>query len=633
MKILKQWLDLDHKSKNSKSKKKTTSKPSGRPFLINLQKLSFNIPFCLAFFRELAKTAPKLIDSPADMLPYQKSLKASVTPLSSLNTMMDSGFIPKPASWNIIRPQTTKSKTSQKSNAITMNFMESDETNVSNPTEKHEIIQLILGDPNSKTSPYYVFEVNHRKRTQLKTTKHRLASLALDEILGSDWRDLNYYTLGNDLEDGDESLGDTFDDETDDDDDDDDGLDLSLFTSYGYSWEVQGPVNCNVKQYLAGILWNLQTYQDGVCADYAYNYGRRMSPTAAQIVEYLTDYITKNKDIKFQESIGREELLGDNFTEALNAGLSCLAALPVQAKHLVPEPYNLLTNDDIVEQIYEECMDAENNVFDIESFRNKSTLLIEEKMAKVNEIKQSNKSKPNKETRGRKIRTSSRYWTVISPSNVRIEHPFAPPEPFTDRLRNLRLSNRIKVTRLWATDKPKWQTKTNGPKDKASKSMLMIHGTKNLEYKVAYRDAKEEADTKKKKNSGKKNSSKNVDRQINLQNEENRGKRKQKKFGTLTALSSLQCLIDTKCISGPIEWTIDENPSDSSGYGEETIKLDLGGFNGRSFEIKRQVNGKKRKEVKQILASNVLNELLGSDWQKMTVQQMRMSINSRKVKK
>jgi hypothetical protein len=44
-------------------------------------------------------------------------------------------------------------------------------------------------------------------------------------------------------------------------------------TNRGYSWEISQAVEGKVDQYLGGLLWNLQTYQDGICADYGYNYG------------------------------------------------------------------------------------------------------------------------------------------------------------------------------------------------------------------------------------------------------------------------------------------------------------------------------------------------------------------------
>jgi len=172
----------------------------------------------------------------------------------------------------------------------------------------------------------------------------------------------------------------------------------------GYSWEIGIPSEARVDEYLRGLLWNLATYQDGVCADYGYNYGRRMSPTAKEIVSYLQD-VQRNgvtpatkptgtddddhhpngdtpagsptskptpkprKRNRKRHRLGREELLGEAFVPPLNAGLSCLAALPSQVQHLVPEPYRWLSADGSVEDIYASCMDVDANVFDLELFR------------------------------------------------------------------------------------------------------------------------------------------------------------------------------------------------------------------------------------------------------------------------
>lgn len=393
LKLLRQWLDVKDKQKNECatgteneiSDSKSSNWVTNRPFLINRDNLSFNIPFCLAFFRQLEQKAPKFIDQSEDILSYSNKI-SKATPLGIFNNMIDSGFIPKPAVWNFVQRYTDGFEV--RMTLDKMNFKKGKKQNYD------EFIELTLGDPNSKTSPNYSFEIKHEKYTSFKTMKHRLASLAMDEILGSDWKELNEFYIDtemdddDDVDDDDEDDDDEEEDENDDDDDedqnddDDDSLDYEaergMISSSGYAWEVNGPVNCDVEQYLAGILWNLQTYQDGVCADYSYNYGRRMSPTAAQIVEYLTNFTAGQNNS--MDSIGREELLGDNFTEPLDAGLSCLAALPAQAKHLVPEPYNLLTLNDTVEEIYGECMDSDSNVFDIKLFKERCNELIEEKL-------------------------------------------------------------------------------------------------------------------------------------------------------------------------------------------------------------------------------------------------------------
>jgi hypothetical protein len=89
----------------------------------------------------------------------------------------------------------------------------------------------------------------------------------------------------------------------------------------GYSWEILQAVKGKVDRYLGGLLWNLQNYQDGVCAGYNFNYGRHMSPTVMDIVKFLETAKAENR------TLGKQELLGnETFQAPVPAGLSCLAA-------------------------------------------------------------------------------------------------------------------------------------------------------------------------------------------------------------------------------------------------------------------------------------------------------------------
>ena len=90
-----------------------------------------------------------------------------------------------------------------------------------------------------------------------------------------------------------------------------------------------------------------------------------MSPTADEMLSYFKSANETGR------CIGRKELLSYKFTEPLSDGLSCLAALPIEVKHLIPQPYSSLTKDGLVEEIYSSCMDKETNVFDLNLFRQK----------------------------------------------------------------------------------------------------------------------------------------------------------------------------------------------------------------------------------------------------------------------
>ena len=220
--------------------------------------------------------------------------------------------------------------------------------------------------------------------------------------------------------------------------------------------QVQYAAPGRVDRYLAGLLWNLQTYQDGVCADYAYNYGRRMSPTANEIVDFFKDAMKENR------TVGRDELLGDTFTPAITAEISCLAALPSQMQELIPEPYNRLSNT-TVEDLYASCMDPEDNRFDMKQFemicqeRVRETVFQEEDLNADSEIRIEKYGR-----HGRRIMTGDHYWIVLSRQKSPLTHPFDPPPPFSDRLAELRPNRRMKVSRTMATAEPRprsvWRT-------------------------------------------------------------------------------------------------------------------------------------------------------------------------------
>jgi hypothetical protein len=260
-----------------------------------------------------------------------------------------------------------------------------------------------------------------------------------------------------------------------------------------------------VDKYLAGLLWNLQTYQDGVCSDYAFNYGKRLAPTANEIVDFLEVAVQENR------KISRKELIGDKFEPSINAGLASLAALPSQVKDLVPLPYRNLSTE-VIEEIYGACMDPEDNAFDIRKFERLANESVEKLLNGAGQSELQAKESGNQldaaglngavlltQTRGeaemcdqqfhdltdlderdklplaevvngaasstqtdgsvqlpnRKIRTGDNYWTVVARSKAALSSPFEPPAPFSDRLAMLWPSNRIRVSRSMATWAPR----------------------------------------------------------------------------------------------------------------------------------------------------------------------------------
>ena len=174
-----------------------------------------------------------------------------------------------------------------------------------------------------------------------------------------------------------------------------------------------------------------------------------MSPTATEIVDYFKDAMKENR------TVGRHELLGDDFVEAVSAGISCLAALPSQMQDLIPEPYNMLSNT-TVEDIYASCMDPEDNCFDVKQFEQLCKERIQEATADGHEEEPVDGVQIEWHGHhGRRILTGDHYWLVLSRQKSPLTHPFDPPAPFSDRLAELRPNRRLKVSRTMATAKPR----------------------------------------------------------------------------------------------------------------------------------------------------------------------------------
>lgn len=212
-----------------------------------------------------------------------------------------------------------------------------------------------------------------------------------------------------------------------------------------------------------------------------------------------------------------------------------------------------------------------------------------------------------------------------------MEYPFNPPKPFSDRLSNLRSSKQIKVTRLWATAEPKWMTNSKkrieNDEEIGKERNEVAHASStsfsSIEYKIAYKAAKALEDSKKKKKNRKKNNG-SISKDIPPMREESTDKIESKDVPSppLTALSSLQCLVDSNCIEGPIYWSYE--PSNSDEF-IEVVRLTV---NGMVSEQKRCLDGQlqRRKDIKQLLASNILEKIIGSHWESMTVDQLRSSL-------
>jgi hypothetical protein len=217
---------------------------------------------------------------------------------------------------------------------------------------------------------------------------------------------------------------------------------LTLFSQW-MQIQIPYPVEGKPDVYLGGLLWNLQTYQDGVCPDYSFNYGKRLAPTARDIVHFLKEAQENHTEL------GLVQLMPNSTTSApetfpISAGVSCLAALPSQVRDLVPEPYRSLDTE-TVEEFYGECMDRNDNVFDIKKFER----LCNEKVAELGYAH--GKGPLVAQGDEEKSMENSHYWILLSKSRQPLTNPIDPPPPFSDRLTALRPNDRIRVRRVRAT--------------------------------------------------------------------------------------------------------------------------------------------------------------------------------------
>jgi hypothetical protein len=112
----------------------------------------------------------------------------------------------------------------------------------------------------------------------------------------------------------------------------------------------------------------------------------------------------------------------------------------------VPEPYSWLvepSRKEKFEDLYSTCFHPETRAFDLDSFSRKC-------YAELSKIERTEKSiQPSQNSsKGRSIQVGSKYWTVISRSNLPLADPFEPPAPFSDRIPQLRRNSRIRATKL-----------------------------------------------------------------------------------------------------------------------------------------------------------------------------------------
>lgn len=215
-----------------------------------------------------------------------------------------------------------------------------------------------------------------------------------------------------------------------------------------------------------------------------------------QLVDYL-----ESLEEKGILKIKCTDLIGRSTTSPLSDGISCLAAVPPQAHHLVPEPYSWLvgpSSSTDFEDIYNSCFDEITRTFDMKSFERKCNTeisKIRESRNADDKIVGNGRERPNtkkSEGRGRVIYTGNKSWTVISFSNVPLAHPFEPPEPFTDRVRRLRRNKKIRASKLPVKERVKDPNGTADDSNESelenSESRVNNHSVHDIPYNTAFRN-------------------------------------------------------------------------------------------------------------------------------------------------
>eukprot|EP00571_Detonula_confervacea_P015146 CAMPEP_0172308176 /NCGR_PEP_ID=MMETSP1058-20130122/8858_1 /TAXON_ID=83371 /ORGANISM="Detonula confervacea, Strain CCMP 353" /LENGTH=934 /DNA_ID=CAMNT_0013020539 /DNA_START=24 /DNA_END=2828 /DNA_ORIENTATION=- len=485
--LVKEWMDND----------------SGDAFLINFDEnneLYLNVPFALSFFQALASNSQT---TSYEEMSYNIEDSSSLlqSRMGTLINLVQAKILPGPIDFDTISPESSffdqelfamNSKLNQNttdvinnvfadgaeivrltlgdfqdddvasSNTATMNATSSQEifTNViGGESDGHGVISRMMRNEEGRS---YIFEVPHRQQySSLKAAKDRLSCLALEEIFGRDNVDALF--------------GSSASDET--------RNRVETKDNSSLSEKPQGLAQADAASYLGGLLWNLETYQHGCCADYGFNYGRA-SPSPYELVSFL-----ENLKMQGKLKIKCHDLITRTNSAPLSDGLSCLAAVPPQAWHIVPEPYSWLvepSRSKNFEDLYNSCIHSETNAFDIVKFEKECN-------SKLSQIRSQQNAMPSgidvaaedkgavpsgqNDSKGRRIYAGSKFWTVISRSSAPLTHPFEPPEPFTERMPRLRRNKRIKASKLPVKARTESPKETEYEKSEVRENKQRIQGS------------------------------------------------------------------------------------------------------------------------------------------------------------
>jgi hypothetical protein len=404
-------------------------------FLVDPDSLTFHLDFAIDFFGRLKLERP--LESAATIAEQQFT---AITPLGQLNNLVSTQFMPKPMRWKMIYEDVSEEvkglddvdireevdendyddedivdfteddiiDEADKDDDVFGEDDEDDDLLVLEGMKNRAILRLSLGKPG--TTDFHCYEAKYHTDSKIKDCKNELAKRALEDLLGEEFLESS--------------------------------CDNSGPTTSSYSWELNFPVASDCQLYLGGLLWNLQTYQDGICSDYGYNYGKRLSPTAEDLVDFFQQAVDEGR------TVGKNELLTSAFSPPVKNGVSCLAALPSQIGNLIAEPYSAISSD-TVETFYAECVSRVDNTFDIQKF----SALCEAEVARL--AKGKKKTIARADDGLKKVALGEDYWTVVFRSFKPLDPPFTPPPPVIEKFSPLFVNRRIKAARFAASTEPR----------------------------------------------------------------------------------------------------------------------------------------------------------------------------------
>ena len=600
---------------------------SDQAHLVDPDSLDFNLDFCIDFFGRLAASAPTNLWSKERSDTFIETKQTSS--LQQLNNFVDAGYLPRPVDFKVVRDDDDESIDTQiirraedekNSNSDDVGVDDGDDSEGTNDEQK--LVRLLLGKPGSED--FYVYEIWHSNRVPLQVARQKLAAIALSDLM----------------------------DEDDPDEEDEYEYDQASTVKAGYEWEIRRAIEGKTDSYLHGLLWTLQTYQDGICADYGYNYGKRLAPTARTIVEFLKEAKQNGTQV------GPRTLSTSSFTPPVNAGISCLAALPSATKNLVPPPYRWLP-DEIVESIYASCMDANDNSFDMKMFEE---LCDEQVQAMAANSNGENLHQMHAEHDGRRIIMGDHYWSVVSKVGKPLQHPFDPPAPFSDRLSKLKPNGRIRVSKIMASMEPRprsiWMNsehdeehKSKGFVDKDIKEVVHSdpgvylkskESIMKVEYKAAYANRKKRHKGTKKAKANPKTKDR-VFGGFEVRSNASQGDLPPSSPSStrdgVTAMASLKQLEDAGLV-GRISWRVkNQSKTENASLSEhlETMQLFIDrGKKGKSvlssdlkYEKDRHINTVSKQRMKHHVSSIALQDIAGPNWTKLSFKELKSFLNHR----